>query len=209
MASFISRTQPNDPRVRYLLDHGLPFATHGRTEMGVVHPYFDYDNEAFSVEALRILKDKGRRHVILLGPPPGLTFHKHTHQGFQRGVQELALRGAAIGTHDIDSSLDEIRALGLALAQRHDRPDGVVSSSVTASMALATGLRDGGLAIGQDFDIVTKHSTALLSLIWPEIIAMHEDFRQAGFELARMLMARIAGGEDQCVLVGPHEVHSR
>ena len=33
-----SRTQPDDPRVRYLHERAFPFATHGRTDMGIVHP---------------------------------------------------------------------------------------------------------------------------------------------------------------------------
>ena len=33
-----SRTEPQDARVRYLHERGFPFATHGRTEMGIVHP---------------------------------------------------------------------------------------------------------------------------------------------------------------------------
>lgn len=201
----ISRTQPNDPRVRYLMDHGLPFATHGRTEMGLSHPYYDYDNEAFAIEALRILKSKGRNRTVLLGPPPGFTFHKHTHAGFERGLQRHGMSGGAIGTHDIDSNLADVRALGRELARRHDRPDGFVCSAVTSSIALAAGLRDEGQVIGRDYDIVTKHSTELLALTWPEIIPMHEDFREAGFELARMLMARIAGAESSGLLrlVGP------
>ena len=201
----ISRIQPNDPRVRYLTDHGVAFATHGRTEMGIEHPHYDYDNEAFAVEALRQLKSNGRKRTVLLGPPPGLTFHKHTHLGFERGLQLHGLSGSAIGSYNIDSSLQDIRLLGMELARRHDRPDGIVSSSATASMALATGLADGGMAIGRDYDIVTKHSTEILALTWPRIMVMHEDFREAGFELARMVMARIGGTATQELqkVVGP------
>jgi LacI family transcriptional regulator len=191
----ISRTQPSDPRVRYLTDHGVPFAAHGRTEMGIVHPSYDYDNEAFAVEALKLLKAQGRQRAVLLGPPPGLTFYKHTHLGFERGLQIHGMSGSAIGGHDIDSDLKEIRILGAELARRHHRPDGIVCSSATASIALAIGLADEGLTIGRDYDIVTKHSTELLALTWPNIIFMREDFREAGFELARMVMARIAGAD--------------
>lgn len=191
----ISRTQPSDPRVRYLTDHGMPFATHGRTEMGIDHPSYDYDNEAFAIEALQLLKTQGRQRAVLLGPPPGLTFYKHTHIGFERGLQIHGMSGSAIGSHDIDSELKEIRILGAELARRHDRPDGIVCSSATASIALAIGLADEGLIIGSDYDIVTKHSTELLALTWPKIIVMREDFREAGFELARMVMARIAGAD--------------
>lgn len=67
----ISRTQPNDARARYMLEHGIPFATHGRTEMGLVHPYHDFDNYAFAVEAVRRLAGVGRRRLALLAPRSG------------------------------------------------------------------------------------------------------------------------------------------
>ena len=33
-----SRIEPQDARVRYLHEHGFPFATHGRSDMGIGHP---------------------------------------------------------------------------------------------------------------------------------------------------------------------------
>ena len=49
----ISRTEPDDTRVRYMLDHGFPFATHGRTEMGIEH----------AVPRLRQLRLRRRRRA--------------------------------------------------------------------------------------------------------------------------------------------------
>ncbi len=34
----MSRTEARDPRVAYLIEHNMPFATHGRTDMGVTMP---------------------------------------------------------------------------------------------------------------------------------------------------------------------------
>jgi LacI family transcriptional regulator len=34
----ISRIEPDDERVRYMLEHDMPFATHGRTFAGLQHP---------------------------------------------------------------------------------------------------------------------------------------------------------------------------
>src|SRR5262249_9751833 len=74
----ISRTEPDDPRVRYMTEHGFPFSTHGRTEMGITHPFHDFDNHAFALEAVRKLAAIGRRRLTLLAPPSGLTYHQHT-----------------------------------------------------------------------------------------------------------------------------------
>ena len=65
----LNQTQPNDPRVRYLAEHNLPFATHGRTDMGIPHPYFDFDNEAYARLAVRELVKRGRKGLLLIPPP--------------------------------------------------------------------------------------------------------------------------------------------
>ena len=51
------------------LEHAMPFATHGRTDMDVVHPYHDFDNQAFGFEAVKIIAEKGHKKVALIGRP--------------------------------------------------------------------------------------------------------------------------------------------
>ena len=50
-----SRTEPQDARVRYLHERGFPFATHGRTDMGIEHPFFDFDNARYAELAVERL----------------------------------------------------------------------------------------------------------------------------------------------------------
>ena len=64
-----SRTEPQDARVRYLHEHGFPFVTHGRTEMEIVHPFYDFDNAAYAEIAVERLAGRGRRRLALLPPP--------------------------------------------------------------------------------------------------------------------------------------------
>ncbi|MEJ1993096.1 MAG: HD domain-containing protein, partial [Maritimibacter sp.] len=73
-ALIINQTLPDDPRVRYLVDRGFPFASHGRTEMGVEHPYFDYDNEAFSRIVMGKLAKRGCKSVVMIAPPREQTY---------------------------------------------------------------------------------------------------------------------------------------
>ena len=191
----ISRTEPNDARVRYLADNGMPFATHGRTEMGIEHAYFDFDNETFAFEALRILAAKGRKHIALVSPPPSLNYYHHTLKGFDRGLTEFGLTGFMLGTVNTDSQIHEMQRAGLELAQRKDRPNGIICASSSVALAVISGLTKGRLRIGHDYDMVAKPMTDLVLMAQPEIIGMDEDFSRAGQELVRMVMQRIAGTE--------------
>ena len=82
-----SRTEPQDARVRYLHERGFPFATHGRTEMGIEHPFFDFDNARYAELAVERLAARGRRRLALLAPPAHLTYARHMTAGFQRAIE--------------------------------------------------------------------------------------------------------------------------
>ena len=191
----ISRTQPDDPRVRYLVENNFAFATHGRTDMGIDHAYFDFDNEAFAYEALRLLKAKGRKHVALISPPPSLNYYHHTLKGFERGLADFEMSGFMVATADTDSEIRAVQQAGLELAQRKDRPDAIICVSSNVALAIISGLGQGQMVIGRDYDLVAKPMTDLVSMAQPEIIGIDEDFCRAGNELARMVMERIAGTE--------------
>jgi LacI family transcriptional regulator len=190
----ISRTVPDDPRVRYLIDNNMPFATHGRTEMGVEHCYFDYDNEAFALEAVRLLNQRGRRHIALIRPPPSHTYHMHTVKGFECGLMDAGLTGFSTASCNTDSSNAELRMAGAAMARMPEPPDGIVCTTSAIAVPVVSGLREGGKDLGRDYDLVAKPRNELLSALLPEVICIDEDFRLAGTELGRMLIKRINGG---------------
>jgi LacI family transcriptional regulator len=189
----ISRTQPNDPRARYMLERGIPFATHGRTDMGLVHPYHDFDNYAFAAEAVRHLAGIGRRRLALVTPPVGLTYYGHTVNGFADALGEVGASEVPFNTVSIDQSIDQIRTRTAQLMRRDIRPDGFVSSAAAATLAVVAGIEDAGLKLGRDVDVVSKQSSELLHLFRRELLIVNEDFRLAGTELARAVLGWIGG----------------
>ncbi|WP_275783192.1 LacI family transcriptional regulator [Pararhizobium gei] len=189
----ISRTEPKDPRVALMMERNFPFATHGRTDMGLVHPYHDFDNEGFAYESVRRLAALGRRKLVLLQPPPHLTFHRHMRSGFDRGIRDFGLESVALDIVDLDSSLLEIRAAFETLMRAEDAPDGIVSGSGAGSIAVVAGLESAGKKLKRDVDMVSKVPSDFLSWLRPELITMNEDIRHAGRELAKAVIGRIAG----------------
>jgi LacI family transcriptional regulator len=189
----ISRTEPDDKRVRYMAERGFPFATHGRTHMGIVHPFHDFDNRAFAVQAVRMLTGLGRRRLALLAPPSVLSYHHHMREGFAEGLSEAGLGEVPFPAVNVDQSIDDIRERALQLMQRGLRPDGFVSGAGGATFALVAGIEDAGLKVGRDVDIVSKQASRLLQLFRPQIHVVNEDIRLAGSELARAILGAIAG----------------
>jgi len=189
----ISRIEPDDPRVRLLTERNLPFATHGRTDMGIVHPYHDYDNEAYAYQAVGKLVEKGRRRIAFLSPQSRFSFYIHSRIGFEKGLADFGATEVPMGRVTSETPRDDIRTHAERLMRSAEPPDGIVSISGSSTIALIAGLEAAGKKLGDDLDMVSKQSAEFLNWIRPEIYTVNEDIRQAGRELAKALMARIDG----------------
>lgn len=189
----ISRIEPDDARVRLMTERNLPFATHGRTDMGIVHPFHDYDNETYVYQAVQKLVQKGRKRIALLAPQSRFSFYTHSRIGFERGLTDFGATEVPMGRVTSETPLDETRAYAERLMHSAGSPDGIISISGSATIALVAGLEAAGKKLGVDVDVVSKQSAEFLNWIRPEIYTVNEDVRQAGRELAKALMARIDG----------------
>lgn len=189
----ISRTEPDDQRVRYMTERNFPFATHGRTAMGIDHPFHDFDNHAYAVQAVAKLASLGRRRLALLAPPSNLSYYHHMRDGFAEAVMELGLTEVPFITVTVDHLIDDIRQRTAEVMRRASRPDGFVSGAGAGTFALVAGIEEAGLQLGRDLDIVSKQSSRLLHMFRPQLHVVNEDVRLAGRELARAVIRRIAG----------------
>jgi LacI family transcriptional regulator len=188
-----SRTEREDPRVRYLHERGFPFATHGRTEMGIEHPYFDFDNARYAEIAVERLAARGRRQLALIPPPANLTFCGHMTAGFQQAVDRHDLLDVPVHGVTTDSGYDAIRAEVARMMSGRRRPDGFVCGGAVAALATIAGAEDAGCAIGRDFDVAVKESFDIMRKFRREVEVVREDFRAAGMGLADAVVRTIAG----------------
>ncbi|MGL4235965.1 LacI family transcriptional regulator [Tabrizicola sp.] len=195
----ISRIEPEDMRVKYMIQEGMPFVTHGRTHMGVQHPYFDFDNQAYARIAVDCLASRGRKRLALLAPPAGLSFHDHTRQGFAAAVAEHGLEEVRFQGISNDSTIEQIRIGVRNLMRQTPAPDGLINSAGGVSgtggaiLAIQAGLKDVGVVIGRDVDIVTKQLFANLPVFGDAFHVVHEDVLDTGRGLAKALLGSIEG----------------
>ena len=192
----ISRIEPDDPRVRLLSERNMPFATHGRTDAGLTHPFHDFDNEAFAHQAVEKLVARGRKRIALLQPPSKLTYYTHTRIGFQTGLHDYGAEEVPLRV-TIDTPLDEIRNAVETMMRSSNAPDGIVCLAGSAAIAVNAGIEAAGKRLGHDVDMASKESAPILNWIRPEIITAYEDIRHAGREMAKAVIARIDGVEPE------------
>jgi LacI family transcriptional regulator len=187
----LNQTTPQDPRVRYMHERGFPFAAHGRTDMGLDHPYFDFDNEAFARIAVRALAARGRRRLLLVAPPRAQMYARHMTTGF---ADEAALAGLPFEIADpitSDSGADAVEEAMLRRFGAPNPPDGILVGSTTAAMAAVVAAERQGLVLGRSLDLVAKEAIPVLQRFRREIIIVPEDVGRAGDFLARAVMAAI------------------
>jgi LacI family transcriptional regulator len=187
----LNETQPVDPRVDYLLSHGVAVATHGRTATPGRHPSFDFDNAAFARLAVERIASRGRRRLLLVLPPGQMSYARHTRTG---ALAAGDAHGVAVEILDTATSHDRALAIEAALADRlgqGDLPDAILCASTAAGMAAVAAAEARGLVIGRDLDIVGKEALPFLSRLRRELLVVPEDVGRAGRFLARALVAAI------------------
>ncbi|MTI00373.1 LacI family transcriptional regulator [Roseibium sp. RKSG952] len=193
-AIILSRTEPRDPRVRYLAEKQIPFTTHGRTELGIAHAFHDFDNSAFGREAVDRLVCVGRTRIALIGAPSGLTYETHLREGFLEGLSSHGLAPMPSGSVTTDSRIQEVAAQVRSLLASCAPPNGFVAASAGAGIGVVYGAEQEGLALGQDFDVVAKQTAIdLLRWVRPGFQVVNEDFKAAGEDLAQQVLKLIEG----------------
>ncbi len=187
----MNQTTADDPRIHYLHAHNVPFATHGRTETGIQHPYFDYDNAAFSRAGVQALARRGRKSLLLIAPPRGQCYSGHMIEGFLTEASRQNMKAEVIDTITSDSGALAIEAAVQARMTEPDAPDGIVCGSTTAVMATVSGAELAGLIIGEDFDIFGKEAIPYLHRFRRQIMVLREDVDRAGTHLAHAIIQAI------------------
>ncbi|WP_426126512.1 LacI family transcriptional regulator [Pararhizobium sp. PWRC1-1] len=190
-----SRTEPFDPRVRFLIENDFPFVCHGRTELSTPHPYVDYDNFSFAYEATKRLIVRGRHKPMIILPPKRMTFSQHLLHGFMTAVREAGVAYEIPDEIHLDSPIDHIRDFISRRAGEPDAPDGFTCGGEVSALATITGMSDHGLTLGVEYDIVAKQTSKLLVNIQPKVETIYEDLTDTGEQMGHVLLARIAGKE--------------
>lgn len=88
----LGRTRKDDPRVRLLLEAGLPFITFGTTDWPDRHPLVEIDYAEAGRLAIRALDEAATDDIHILSAPEGLNFADNYVRG---ALEEAAARGLA------------------------------------------------------------------------------------------------------------------
>ena len=191
-AVILHQTKPDDPRVKYLMEHDFPFVTHGRTNWSDDHPYFDFDNEEFAALAVQELHARGRRHILLVLPPMDQNYAMLSLRGAIRKSRSIGVKTTELTSANSDQTWAVVQKAVSQQLQANPTIDGIVCCSVNAAMATALAAEEADKVLGEDLDIAAKEAFPMLKQFRAPILTQREDVARAGRFLARAAVQRIA-----------------
>lgn len=183
-AVIMNRVAPKDERVAFLADQGVPFVTHGRSDLGIAHPWYDYDNGRFAELAMEAFAARGRRKVLLVPPPQSQSYAQHIADGAARVARRHGMMIERLNMATIESPSGVIEGAVAARLAEGDI-DAVLCASAAAALSAAVAAERRGLTLGEQIDIAGKESTPVLRRIRRRMIGVHENVTRAGTFLAR------------------------
>jgi len=194
-AIILNQTEPQDPRVAYLMERGFPFATHGRTDWADQHPYYDFDNFFYGQLAVQNLRARGRRNLLLIAPPMQQAYARHILAGsLAEAGQGLTVTN--LDTVTCDSGTGAIRAAVTTYLRDTPETDGIISVSPTASLACIAAIEGLGRTLGRDIDMTVKEAIFFLQMFRPDLLVFREDVTLAGAFLARAVLQAISAPDE-------------
>ena len=122
----ITHTRPQDDRVKYLLEAGMPFVTFGRTELLSIHPSLDIDHEIIGADAARLLLDAGHRSPLLIAPSSQFTYSLQFVKGWSKTFTSRNLTVPDNFIHFTATTPDSGQELARKIVDWHPGSDGGV-----------------------------------------------------------------------------------
>lgn len=196
-AIILNQIQPEDPRVKYLMEAKFPFVTHGRTVWAEQHSFFDYDNCAFGQAAVEELAQRNRKRILLIPPPLEQNYAIEIVKGVELAAKEQGVQIEVAREFSSDDHRNRIRSAIAERVTKDPKLDAIISASPNATMAAIAGLEDSGLKIGPEFDVFSKETVPILDLFRPGILTIQEDVTQAGRFLADAAVKAAKGESDE------------
>lgn len=181
----------NDPRIAYLTEMGIPFAVHGKTELGeVTYAFYDIDNYAAGADATKLLANLGHKRIAFLNGPKDYAFARDRRRGYletldQFGINtgdDLIFNGAPSEKYGYEQACE--------LLGKGSKPTAFLCASTLVASGVYDCLRERGLRCPEDLSVVA-HDDAIASTraveFNPPLTVTRAPMRDACEPLANMI----------------------
>ncbi|MEO1550414.1 MAG: substrate-binding domain-containing protein [Pseudomonadota bacterium] len=173
----------------------VPFVVHGRM-LGdtTAQSWLDIDNEGAFAQATAFLCAQGHRRIALINGPAAQGFAYRREQGYRSALAQAGLPVETSLIHADQMTEPKGYLAAVRLLDGPQPPSAFLVSSIMTAMGADRALRERGLTLGLDVDLVT-HDDVLSFLPnsgeVPQYTCTRSSVRAAGQRAAEMLMSLI------------------
>jgi LacI family transcriptional regulator len=188
----LTRTRPDDPRVRFLQERNIPFVTYGRTLDASKHAWVDTDGEYALATATQWLLSHDHTRVGLLNGPRDYTFSMLRRRGYEKALHQA---GIALDETLITYAAELDRASCLQAAQAAlnapNRPHAFACCHDMLALSLIDAAKQQGLSLGKDIEIASFSNPEVAALLGLKVTAVEHSTTDHGEALARLVLHEI------------------
>jgi len=191
----LADTNHNDPRIAYLMEQNIPFASFGQANTEWDFCWVDIDGR----HGLRIVVDhliqRGHRRIGLLTWPEGSEAGAYREEGFATGLREagLELRQDWVlrGNNTVQfgaAGMQHFRSLPEA-----ERPTAVACVSDLIAIGALNDASAAGLIVGQDIAITGYDDIPMAQYFTPSLTTVRQPIATVGQQVVDLLLKQIKG----------------
>ncbi len=191
----LADTNQDDPRIAYLIEQGIPFASFGQANDAWDFCWVDVDGSYGMRLVVEHLLAQGHRRIGLITWPEGSEAGAHREAGYEEG---LAAAGIVLnpdwvvrGENTVQTGAEgTARLLDLPAAER---PTAVMCISDFIAIGALNTARAAGLQPGPDLAITGYDDLPMSQFFHPPLTTVHQPIAEVSRQLAELLLKQING----------------
>ncbi len=191
----LADTNHNDPRIAYLIEQNIPFASFGRANDAWDYCWVDVDGQYGTRITVEHLLAQGHRRIALITWPEGSRAGEEREQGYRRGLQEAGIVGDDAwlirGDNSVQSGFHGVSRL-LDLPPEH-RPTAVMCVSDQIAIGALNGAQTLGLEVGRDVAITGFDDVPTAEFLRPALTTVRQPIPEVGQQVVDLLLKQLYG----------------
>lgn len=203
----LADTNDNDPRIRFMMEQNIPFATFGRSTDDWDFCWVDIDGSAGLRQVVNHLLERGHTRIGLISWPKGSRTGSERESGYL-----TALRSAGIGidpdwiARATNTPSEGVRAIRELLSLPEDRrPTAVACVSDEIAIGAMNEAAAMGYTIGNDLAITGFDDAPAAAILHPALTTVRQPIARVGEEVVKLVLKQINNEpiENKGILLAP------
>ena len=193
----LADTNEDDPRIQFLMEQNIPFASFGRANEDWDFCWVDVDGRSGIQQVTQHFQERGHERIGLITWPEGSKAGNEREQGYHHQIEAVGhsiqsdwiLRGENSVQHGYQL-MQQLLAL-----PADERPTAVACVSDLLAIGAINAAMAHGLTVGQEIAIAGYDNIPMSEFLYPPLTTVAQPIQEAGQQVIELLLKQINGEE--------------